>query len=239
MDLIVAFRPGAEARYKALLSELWATRGLTSRFVLEEVDLANASSVASFIRRIQALFLEGSCLKTGFTKIMMNMLKKPMTYFVRGHMLQCGSPEGVSAADAEWCLARMACYVRNAIAVVRAEFLDYILLNAFSIFNLQSDDLCSRHKNRSAIPAGGANFQEKVSTLAKTFGGGDVEKFQAQFLRVQRVAQAVATEETGADNSREAFRTAVLRMRPRTKPKSDIWHWPSGILLVGRLARGT
>ena len=196
--------------------------------MVREVDASKADpsrlgfTVASFIRRIQALFLEGSCLKTGFTKIMMDMLKKPMTYFVRGHMLQCGSPEGVSAADAEWCLARMACYVRNAIAVVRAEFPDYILLNAFSIFNLQSDDLCSRHKNRSAIPAGGANFQEKVSTLAKTFGGGDVEKFQAQFLRVQRVAQAVATEETGADNSREAFRTAVLRMRSRTKPKSDM-----------------
>ncbi len=65
LDLIIAHRPGAATRYTALLSELWASRGLTTRFVLEEVDLANATSVLAFIRRVRARY-------TGSLRVVVN-----------------------------------------------------------------------------------------------------------------------------------------------------------------------
>ena len=106
------------------------------------------------------LFLEGACLKTGFTKIMIDLLKKPMTYVVRGKMLQCGCAAGPSAADAEWCLARMGCYVRSAVSVINAEFCDFNVLSAFSIFHLRSDSRRTHHKASSAIAPGDAGWNE-------------------------------------------------------------------------------
>ena len=163
------------------------------------------------------LFLEGACLKTGFTKIMIDLLKKPMTYVVRGKMLQCGCAAGPSAADAEWCLARMACYVRSTVSVINAEFCDFNVLSAFSVFHLRSDSRRTHHKASSAIAPGDAGWNEKVSTLATAFNGvvaSDEGAFQTHFLRLHRVALAAATEEVGDDN-REAFRVALQRLRPR------------------------
>ena len=74
-----------------------------------------------------------------------------MTYVLIGTMQQCGCAAGPSAADAEWCLARVGCYVRNTMSVLRAEFPDFNILNAFSIFHLRSDDISSQHKAFSAI----------------------------------------------------------------------------------------
>ena len=176
-----------------------------------------AFSVASFIRRHHVLFLEGACLNTGFTKIMIDLLKKPMTYVVRGKMLQCGCAAGPSAADAEWCFARMACYVRSTVSVINAEFCDFTVLSAFSVFHLSSDSRRTHHKASSAIAPGDANWNDKVSTLATAFNrvvASDEAAFQAHFLRLHRVALAVANEEVG-DDSRAAFRVALQRLRPR------------------------
>ncbi len=51
----------------------------------ERADLAEtAFNLARFIARIEFLFVQGQCVKCGYTKVMLEFLKKPIVYTVRG-----------------------------------------------------------------------------------------------------------------------------------------------------------
>ena len=61
LDVVVAVRPSSVAKYTAQTASLWAERGATGAWYIEPVDLANASSVAAFVERVQTTY--GSRLK--------------------------------------------------------------------------------------------------------------------------------------------------------------------------------
>ena len=210
---------GQEGIRRLLLLAMLADAGDEASLLVRAQDESMADPantaflVASFVRRVQALFLEGSCWRAGFTEIMLETLKKPMGYVVRGTPLQCGNLAGPAQADLEHCLRKLSCWVRSAISVLRAEFPDFTLLHSFSVFKLDADDLGSRHKRNSVVAAGHAQATEKISTLAAAFGC-DGDAFAAQFSQVQLMAQAVAREECST-NDRDAWRIALQRLQRR------------------------
>ena len=214
-EYFLMYVSGAEGLRRMLLLGMLADAGDESACLVRhrDVDLSDSSEVsywvAAYVRRCQFLFLEGGCLQTGFTQVILQILRKPVVYVVRGTSLQCGSQAGATAADAEWALSHMKSWFRLAVQVLRSEFPEFTVLAAFSVFRLAQDDLRGRHKGDSVVQSGDADEVEKLETLAATFRM-DPQTLAGQFLRVRRVAQAVSRPaRLGGD--RESWRAAVLR----------------------------
>ena len=93
----------------------------------------------------------------------MDTLKNPIVYVVRGTPLQCGCKSGTTPGDEQFCLAKMRCWARLAIAAAAAEFPEFTVMHAMSIFNLRPVDIDnSRHVGDSVVQAGNANVGEKL-----------------------------------------------------------------------------
>lgn len=174
--------------------------------------------IAQYVRRIQTLFIEGACCRSGFTEVMLETLSRPMVYTVRGHPLQCGARSGVPAEVVASCLDRMKCWSRMAIAVAGAEFPDYTILYAMSAFRLVKSDLAARHTPDSVTQAGDASITEKLQTLATAFHVGE-DELAMQFANVRDLAQAVLPEHQ--NNERSAWRAAATTF--------EVGHWKSYI----------
>jgi len=56
MDIIVPCRPAHQAACTATMSSIWARQGIRQAFVVELVDLANASSIYQFIDRVKVQY---------------------------------------------------------------------------------------------------------------------------------------------------------------------------------------
>ena len=116
-EYFLMYVSGVQGLRRMLLLGMLADAGDESALLVRarDVDLSDSSElsylVAAFVRRIQFLFLEGGCLQTGFTQAVLRVLRKPVMYVVRGTPLQSGSATGATAADAEWCLSHMRCWV--------------------------------------------------------------------------------------------------------------------------------
>jgi hypothetical protein len=80
------------------------------------------------------------CKDHGYTKIMMKNLAKPLIYTVRGQVLQCGDPLGVSDEIFKFCLDHMQCWVRMAVETTTAEFPEWTVVNALGVCRLTSFD---------------------------------------------------------------------------------------------------
>ena len=107
---------------------------------------------------MQALFIDDDgCIRSGYTKVMIEALGKPMVYTVKSAVLQCGQSGGPSPADVSYCMDRMRCWARMAVATARAEFPEFTVMYAMSVFKLTSRDLADRHVDSSAVQAGCAD----------------------------------------------------------------------------------
>jgi len=214
-EYFLMYVSGAEGLRRMLLLGMLADAGDESACLVRhrDVDLSDSAEVsywiAAYVRRCQFLFLEGGCLRTGFTQVILQILRKPVVYVVRGTPLQSGSRAGATAADAEWALSHMRSWFRLAVQVLRSEFPEFSVLAAFSAFHLAQDDLRGRHKGDSVVQSGDADEVEKLETLAATFRV-DPQTLAGQFLKVRVVAQAAARPaRLGGD--RASWRAAVLR----------------------------
>ena len=78
---------------------------------------STAYQIAVYSRVMQTLVLDGKCIETGYTKVMLQNLRTPMIYTVNGVPLQFGASGGATDADIRFCLDRMACIVRNSLAI--------------------------------------------------------------------------------------------------------------------------
>ena len=112
--------------------------------VCDDPEADEAELPGQFQRHVNILhrlFTDGEVVRIpGLTKIMLDTLRKPRTYIVRGQPKTLGSLVGPDSAIVDRCLARMKAYTMLVQKVVEAEFPYFELLAAFRVFSL------SKHK---------------------------------------------------------------------------------------------
>ena len=117
-----------------------------------------------FVAKVSMLFLDGGCVRHGFTRWILEKLKKtPVLVYVDGRPKLVGSRTGVSAEIVDRCIGRMTCWVRLCIAVLTAEYPHFSLLSAFSVFNLPEDGTTAQDV------VWGSTLRSKIERLAKHF----------------------------------------------------------------------
>ncbi len=212
-EFFLWFIAGQEGMRRLLLLGMLADAGDESMMVLRahdknKSDPANTAFwISSYIQRIQVLFIDNACLETGFTEVMVRTLQKPLVYTVRGKTLQCGHSKGMSAGDISFCLDKMACWARLAIMTATAEFPDFTVMYAMSLFKLQPHDLPVSATLRGKL-IDRDTIDEKLTTLASTFGVNE-DVLASEFFATRDVA--VASLATCQGDERNAWRSAVLR----------------------------
>eukprot|EP00971_Amphidinium_carterae_P349179 6490884-Amphidinium_carterae.1 len=191
------FSSGPDGMFNNLLLAMLADAGDESIILLRQCDTEDMSpsdipfDVAQYAQRIQTLFFDDAVLTTGYTKLMLETLSRPMVYVVNGIPLQCGSTAGVPASTKNAALKEMRCWTRLALETLRAEFPDFSILNDMSIFKLGSvDEMIKRQKSNSVISAGGADITQKAHRLARFFHQ-DPGHFISQYTDVFQIAASV------------------------------------------------
>ena len=150
----------------------------------------------------------------------MDALKEPHVYVVRGTPLQCGCPSGATPSDVQHCLAKMQCWARLAIATASAEFPEFTVMHAMSIFSLRPVDIADRrHVQDSVVSSGKAHVGDKLKTLADAFAV-DLHSLSSQYHTTYTLAQTIA-ESTLNCGDREAWRRALRRCMC-TRARSDV-----------------
>ena len=95
------FISGRNGLQRCLILAMCADAADEAMYVIRHSDKDRPNSaetafvIAKFARHIQTLFLERKCLDTGYTKVMIDTLKRPLIYTVEGKPLQCGSAQGI------------------------------------------------------------------------------------------------------------------------------------------------
>ena len=93
-----------------------------------------AGPISHIVRNVSLLFFcENKRVETGYARAMMRQVTRPLLYTAKGNALQCGTTQGVPRQVVDWCLAKMRCWARLAIAIVKAEFPDFIVAHSISI----------------------------------------------------------------------------------------------------------
>ena len=117
-------------------------------------DLAHmVELLVTYVENLDSLYLQESCLATGYTHHMLKILQRPRVVMLKGAAKVLGGPGAVSADIVRRCISRMANWVKLTMKTIQAEWPDFGLLNAFSILNL---NYCS------ATPVKGANAQHDM-----------------------------------------------------------------------------
>ncbi len=118
----------------------------------EEFDKsALASELHRFLARVDVLFSKRECvtMKSSYTRAMLNFLQRPRQLFYKNSVKVLGGPGKVSADLLDRCMARMANWTRLAKCVLRAEFPNFELLQAFGILCLHGSKTL-RHADENA-----------------------------------------------------------------------------------------
>ncbi len=106
----------------------------------DDPDADEADLPSDFRRHIlvlRRLFIDGQCLHIpGLPRNMLQTLRRPRTFVVKGRAKTTGAVCGVAEAIIAVCLNRMKQYVVMATAVVQAEFPCFELLSSFRAFTL-------------------------------------------------------------------------------------------------------
>ena len=118
------------------------------------------SEVQNFVSRIKILFEDGLCWKSGYLEYMCHQLLTPMVVLVRGQAISVGGSRHPSAAVKASVLARFKNWCRLARSVVDAEFCNFDLKMAFSVFNIEP--LVKKNHTKDAV-----NNTEKLRRIAK------------------------------------------------------------------------
>ena len=89
--------------------------------------------------RLRALFVDGLCLETGLTQLMLRTLQKEpkLVRLTGGDIVQIGGPESVTDDIVSRCLGRMAAWCRLGEEISKAEFPGFELFQSLAPFNLE------------------------------------------------------------------------------------------------------
>ncbi len=170
----------------------------------EDLDLSEMpSAVQRLIHSITALFVQGECVHCGYTAYALQYLRRPHVFFFRDEQVCVGGRDGATyTAMAKRCLQRMSCWVRLAIAVLHAEFPNFEILSAFSLFELGAE--CCDGGQPLALRGVWNDAQlsardGKLKCLAHTFGL-DVRELTAQYLDLLPIARSIFINTGGCTN---------------------------------------
>ena len=156
---------GAEAQCQmGMLGDSGDEAMLVQRFTDDEdLDLAEAPfECQAFIDRVQFLFLEGGCKNTGYTKVALDNIKNQKTFIVKNKAITVGLNRGLPDAVFKRCLQRMGSWTKIAISVLKAEFPDFELLQAFQVLSLHT-----HHKRKAIVDTIGRDNQDKREEMKK------------------------------------------------------------------------
>eukprot|EP00959_Pyramimonas_sp_CCMP1952_P353721 7410939-Pyramimonas_sp.AAC.1 len=127
----------------------------------ETYDAAELESEAiAFTERVSYLFQNGNCFDLGYTGFMCDVLSKPMAFFVGGDAVTIGGPGHPSEAIKIKTLARMQNWMKVSQTVVRAEFGNFEIKAAMSLFRYKD-----KADNRSHVDTTSQN----IKRLARFF----------------------------------------------------------------------
>lgn len=105
----------------------------------EAFDLTKVhQTLIDFHTRLRALFVDGLCVQTGLTGVMLQSLRdSPKLVHLRAGVKQIGGPGAVTDAVIARCLGRMAAWTKLGEAISKSEFPGFELLQALGPFNLE------------------------------------------------------------------------------------------------------
>lgn len=182
------------------------------------MDAADCNSEClRYAKHIHVLFVLGECVRTGYTKYALDLLRRPKAFVVNGTARTVGSkdPQPRSVVDA--ALKHMQCWTRLAIQTLRAEHPDFELVAAFQILKINSR-LATRDDD------GNQNIEEHVKCLAEALVIEE-EPLRAEFLDLQRIAADQRTHDPTLSNKdcwKRAYELVTKRHNQRGHPSSHI-----------------
>ena len=112
---------------------------LVRHFDRESHDVAELQSATSqYLSRLRYLFVTGGVVRTaGFTELVLQWLRSPHGFMVRGRPKCIGGEHAVDDALIDSCLRPLQVFVRLAAETVKAEYPSYALLSAFQVLSLE------------------------------------------------------------------------------------------------------
>lgn len=177
--------------------------------------------IESLLQRITMLFVDGAVADTGHTAWMLRQLARPIM------ILSDGLPKTIGGAEVSGevggcplvrrALGRLACWVRLTESVVQAEFPNFRVLAAFSIFSLSGGNERGCRQALGGLAAGSAGgaaaadgLEVRIARLAQFFGMPDAE-LQAQYDHLYPYAQTIKRAQPDVSNV-DAWRQALGRV---------------------------
>ena len=164
---------------------------------------ALAPQLNDFVSRIHLLFVDGDVLtmQSSFTAHVLGCLKQRRTLFLTDRARSLGGPQAVTAGILARCMERIRCWVSLAHSVVRAEFPNFEILQAFAIFELAgsrpaADDILANIKQVKA-------WTERFCKLLSL----NYENLVVEFEEHQPIAKRIY--DVGGFTSFEAWAEAV------------------------------
>jgi hypothetical protein len=156
--------------------------------------------IQNFLDRINMLFVDGAVVKSGYTAYMISLLRGPSLVLCVGNkLISVGGADSVTPALVQRCVLRLGCWTKMAQSVVEAEFPNFRIFTAFSLFSI------SEQVGGSSLTPG--CHREHCERLAKFFKV-DIDKFMAQYNQVY----SMACKMKHTDN-RDAWRQALEKMQ--------------------------
>ena len=126
--------------------------------------------IQRFLNNLSHLFIappggQAACLRHGFVKYALDMLRTPHVCWSGGSQHVMGGPGAVTDAIVDRCLSRMANWLRLTVSAASAEFPRWQLVNALDALNLARH--CSQQRDADGDMA--ASTKVNLERLAKAF----------------------------------------------------------------------
>ncbi|CAE7282138.1 unnamed protein product [Symbiodinium sp. CCMP2592] len=185
----------------------------------EDIDLAEIGHhVHNFAERVVWLFIRGNCKACGFTQYVLELLKKGLIVFDP----RKGEARRLCSLDDEHIqtsLARMACWTKLALEVLKTEFPDYGVFHAMGLFSVSG--LRQGHLPSSQLQD---TTQDMARRLAQVFNVNPVGLME-QLSRLRPLA--VNMVKNGCDSSKDAWAQVMKKTQHRKSlrasyPASDV-----------------
>lgn len=139
---------------------------LTRYLDAEQYEKANLQvELCNFLARVQTLFVQKKCwgLETSYSRLMLEFVLQPRTFFLGGERRTIGGPDSVSRSLMDKCVQRLINWTVLARDVIEGEFPEFELMQSFAVCNLSSRKLYKHEES-------GKVLSQHYSRLAKFLG---------------------------------------------------------------------
>ena len=168
---------------------------------------------------IKKLFYDRECLRMpGFTQIMIDTIKRPRTYIIRGVAKTIGNAAGPSQAILNATFGRMQKFSTLVTAVLAAEFPAFDLLASFRVFSLSAQKRLGAGAGLAATTDLREDRQTCLKRLAQCLGLNEAllwSEFETH------APYALSYFRANECSNHEAWATALRRLQASRKQNAD------------------